>query len=214
MKRFDQSRRDDGDEERDGPPGERSSGVRACGVPRPPGDRLGTPYDEAYRRYFQVVWKRIHEKVGNDVGAVEDVHQQVFFRLYRRIGPNGPVPEPLFPVLLGLIADELANGARFRRRHPEGDAPDSKVPTSKPDPEELCSRAEQQAEEQRQVADILDRMSGDQRALLELARDDASLKDAAAEAGIRDDTLRARLARAKAAFRKLYESIYGSRREP
>jgi RNA polymerase sigma factor (sigma-70 family) len=212
MKRFNHSRRDDDDEERDAPPGERSSGVRACG-PRPLGEGPCTSFDEAYWRYWRAVWSSIRQKVSN-VAAAEDIHQQVFLRLHRRIVADG-MPDPLVPVLLGFITDETATAARRRRRHPEDDAPDSQIPTSKPDPEQLCSWAEHQAEEKRRVDAVLERMSGEQKALLELGQGEASsLKAAAAAAGIKDNTLRARLSRARAAFKKLYQSIYGPRRKP
>jgi RNA polymerase sigma-70 factor (ECF subfamily) len=134
-------------------------------------------------------------------------------RVNRRIRAGGGVPDPIGPVLFGIIDDEVRNAARARRRRRSDAAPDSAVPTSKPGPEQLFENAERRAGIRRDVEAIFSRMRTEERELLTLAHmDDVSLKEIAEGLGISEATLRVRLHRARVKFAELYRHHHGSRR--
>jgi RNA polymerase sigma factor (sigma-70 family) len=212
MKRSNESKLDDWDDEASAPAGERSSGVRRRRAPAPVDPAPCTSFEEAYQRHHRFVWLRIRDKLRNDAAAVEDVHQQVFLRLDRRIRNDRGVPDPLMPVLLGLVDDEVHNHLRAQRRRRNDGPPDSEMPSSKPDPEQLFAHAEMK----RQAEAIFARMRTDEAELIKLAHERGmSLKDIADYVGLTAVNVRVKLHRARIKFAELYRRFgYGSRRRP
>jgi RNA polymerase sigma-70 factor (ECF subfamily) len=221
MKRSNRSKRDDGDEENGEParerppaephPDERPSGVRARGA-RPPLDQGPcTSFEEVRARYKHVVWRHILERLRSDPSAAEDVHQEVFLRLSRRIRERGSVPHPVAPVLAGLVEDALKNHVRgVKRRRIDGE-PEEDMPSSKPDPEQLMHRAELK----QRVQAIFARMDEEDVQLIELAHvQGLQLADVAELVGKLVGTVAVELHRARARFRDLYDRHHGSRRKP
>src|SRR6185437_15208675 len=84
------------------PPGVRSSGVRER---RPPASEEApcASFEEAYARFRERIYHRALWMLGGDASAAQDVSQQVFMTLDRRIREEKKrVPHPLKPVLAGL----------------------------------------------------------------------------------------------------------------
>ena len=144
-----------------------------------------------------------------------DVYQQVFIRLDRRIRQNGGVPDPLRPVLLSLIEDEVRNHVRAAKRRRSDGEPDSEVPTSKPDPEQLVAHAERRAELKRHVEAIFTRMRTEEVELNKLAHlRGLVLNDVAEVLGVATGTVRVQLHRARLKFAELYRVHHGPWRKP
>jgi RNA polymerase sigma factor (sigma-70 family) len=174
-----------------------------------------TSFEEAYRRHRRFVWLRILEQLPRDPSGVEDVHQQVFIRLDRRIRKDRGVPDPLRPVLLGLVKDEVRNHVRAAKRRRTDGAPDSELPTSKPGPEELLGHAEGGVELKRYVEAIFARMRTEEVELITLAHLRGLVpKDIADSLGVAVETLRVKLYRARVKFGELYRRHDGPRRRP
>jgi len=213
MKRFNESRWDDRADE-GGEAGVRSSGVRARGPTPPTGEGPCASLEEAYRRFGRRVRQQILGKLGGDEAAADDVGQQVWVKLARRIQRDLTVPDPILPALFGFVDDEVYNYARARKRRREDEAPDSSVPASKPDPEQLFGEAQGCEQLKRSVEAIFARMDADEVALIKLAHgDEESLKDFAASAGVNEGAVRVRLHRARKKFADLYRHVHGTRRK-
>jgi RNA polymerase sigma factor (sigma-70 family) len=211
MKRSYRSRWDDGDEPPSAPAGERSSGVCFRAVPPPLVAGPCASFEEVHQRYGPYVLRRIRGRIPYDESGAEDVFQKVFRRLDRRICDTKRVPHPIVPTLLGLIDDEILNYKRSLRRQRCDGPPDSEMPSSKPDPEQIADRAELQ----RDVHAIFSLMSTAEVDLLERVHgDEEPQKDIAQTLGITLAALRKRLQRARATFAELYKRHYGSRRRP
>jgi RNA polymerase sigma factor (sigma-70 family) len=225
MKRFNGSRRDDRDEENGEPVtvgapdprprADRSSGVRVRGA-RPPDDhRPCDSFDEVHTRYERYVWLRISHRLRDDPSGVDDVCQQVFIWLDQRILERGSVPHPVKPVLLGLMEDAICNHARAEKRRRSDAAPDSQMPSSKPDPEQLLGRAEHGVELQACVKGIFARMDQKQVELIKLSHlEELHVRDIAGRVGRAVATVRVELCRARARFRELYTIHRRSRSKP
>jgi RNA polymerase sigma factor (sigma-70 family) len=211
MKRSDGSRWNDREEEG----GELRSGVRARGPLPPLDDGPCASFEEVYRRFGGRVWSRIHYRLRGDRSEADDVQQQVFVRLARRIRAKGSVPHPVGPVLLGLVEDEVRNHLRSQKRRRSDGAPDSQIPASKPNQEQLLGLRQHGARIQEQVEGIFARMRGCDVDLIKLAHFRGLLPaEIAARIGLSAETVRARLCRARSRFAELYNRIPRSRREP
>jgi RNA polymerase sigma factor (sigma-70 family) len=201
MRRSNSSRWLDADE--DG--GERTSGVRARVAPPPPDRGPCASLEEVYRRYQPPVWSKVRRALPHDPSAAEDVVQQVFLRLNRRILRLRGVPHPIGPLLLGFVDDEIKNHARAERRRRNDGPPDSKVRAPEPDPEQLLHDAARSAQRRDEVQSVFSRMREADVSLLELVYvSGLVLAEIAADLGVREATLRVRLHRARARFAELY----------
>jgi RNA polymerase sigma factor (sigma-70 family) len=139
----------------------------------------------------------------------------VFIRLDRRIRDGGGVPNPLSPVLLGLVEDEVRNHVRAAKRRRIDGEPDSELPASKPDPEQLFGHAEHRAELKRHVEAIFARMRTEEVEILKLAHlRGLVMKDIAESIGVASGTVRVKLHRARLKFAELYRVSHGVRRKP
>jgi RNA polymerase sigma-70 factor (ECF subfamily) len=201
--------RDADDDRLPAPRGITRSGVcRRAGLPVPDEAPCAT-VEEVFRRYRGFVWAGILRRLGNDRSAAEDLLQQVFVRLLRRTLHDKAVPDPIAPVLLGLTDDVVRDLRRHRRRHPRDDAPDSKLPTSKPDPEQLVGRAEMC----RRLQSVLPRMRPEEQALLQLSsEDELSPAEIAGTLGVTPGSVRGRLHRAREKLAGLLTHHLTSRR--
>jgi RNA polymerase sigma-70 factor, ECF subfamily len=192
------------------------SGVRARGEPLIDDKTPCTSFEEVHQRHGHFVLRRICEKLQSDPGGVDDVFQQVLIRVDRRIREGRCVPHPIVPVLLGIIADQVKNHRRARRRlRSSDDAPDSTVPASKPDPEQLLDGAERRAEVRQAVEAVFARMRTEEVELIKLAlTGEVSQKEIAERMGVPEGTVSVKLHRARLKFAELYCRSHGPRRKP
>jgi RNA polymerase sigma factor (sigma-70 family) len=113
-------------------------------------------FADVYRRYAGFVWSRIQRPNLRENDA-RDVFQKVWMTIQSRLGA-GLVPDGVGFVILAVIANQLRNHARERRRRErvftatlEGDD----MPSSKPDPETLMVRSEAREEAKQKVVALL-----------------------------------------------------------
>jgi len=187
---------------------ERRSGVR----PRPPPDLVPcASVMEAYARHKDWMQVAILGRLQGNWSATDDILQRVFIRLDRRVREQGSVPHPVEWVLRGLLKDEIRNHVRDQKRRCEGEPPDSGIPSSGPDPEQLLSGAESA----HCVKGILAEMDETQVTLLELHHGRGlHVKDVAAFFGKAAGTIAVEIHRARTRFKELYTRHHGSRRKP
>jgi RNA polymerase sigma factor (sigma-70 family) len=217
MKRSNDSKWDDGHEtnrEPSGPAHVQTSGVRRrASVPQLDEKPCAT-FDEVYRRYRKAVWARIHERLWRYPSAAEDAHQVAFMWLHIRIQLKGGVPNPIGPVLFGLVEDAIVNQVRSLKRRHGDDPPDSQTPSSKPNPEQLLEHAQHPAVLRAEAEAIFSQMRPVDADLIKLAHQPGlGPQDVAERFGVTMDTLRVKLSRARARFRELYERHHGPRRK-
>ena len=166
---------------------------------------------EVYTRHVGWMKAVLLARLMGNSSAADDILQQVFLRLHRRIRLRGSVPHPIVPVLNGILRDQIRNHVRDEKRRRDDAAPDSQIPASKPDPEQLLSRAERE----REAEAILAEMDERQVMLLELHHGrDLLVKDIAAVLGKAAGAVKVELYRARARFKELYLRNQGSRRKP
>ncbi len=194
------------------PAGVRESGVRAARERASPDAGPCTSFEEVYRRHWRLLFAQISGSVPDDPSAAEDILQRVLVRLNRRIGPGQVVPEPLLPVLYALAEDEVRNHRRAVKRRRADCEPDSEIPSSKPNAEQILEHIERGEERKRFVQGIFARMRPDEVEVLRRAH--LSGDDGDGPEGVADGTFRVRLHRARQKFAALCRLARGSGRQP
>lgn len=221
MKRFNGSKRDGCDEDRGALTGERL-GERGSGV-RPRGDRRATDdepsddepcetFEEVVAKHGHAVRRKILARLRGDVSTADDLSQKVLILLNRRIDDlKKKVPHPVKPVLYGLVEDVLRNHVRDEKRRCIDGPPDSGIPATQPDPEQLLDRAR----ETHRVLEVFDHLEQDDRDLLtDYHFEERPIKQLAEEAGVPENTLATRLFRARARLANLFNLDRRAGRKP
>lgn len=163
-------------------------------------------FEEVYQRYKRFVWSRI-QRPWIEESEANDLFQKVFLIMHQRTLREG-VPADVAPVLLAIIGNQICNCLRERERRArrfDGEVDADTMPSSKPDPEQLCDRGDAK----RKVATILARMPEDARLVFRLIEIDGLSLDEVAEMLDRPvGTLRVQLHRARARFCDLAKRLY------
>ncbi|MGH7560298.1 MAG: sigma-70 family RNA polymerase sigma factor [Gemmatimonadales bacterium] len=158
-------------------------------------DRFVALFDAHFPRLYRYL-----DRLSGDPDLAADLAQEAFVRLYRRGSlPDAPVPW-LVSVTMNLFRNSRTTGRRrrllltpSRARAAHGDPPAS--------PEESVLAAETR----RRVRTAIDRMPERDRQLLLLRAEGLSYRELALAVGIHEASVGTLLARARAAFRRLYE---------
>jgi RNA polymerase sigma factor (sigma-70 family) len=162
-----------------------------------------TTVEEARRRYGRVIWSGLPAHLSEQERDL--VRHNVFVRLFKRSLRSG-MPDPVLPVLLGFVDDDLRNLARSRRRNRSAGEPseDQSAPsTARPD--RLVARAEELAELRRDAVEIFDQMDPGDVELIKLSYyDELTSTDIGELLHITAENARKKLSRARAAFGKLF----------
>ncbi len=163
-------------------------------------------FEEVYQRYKRFVWARIWRPWLEESEA-NDIFQKVFLIMHERTLRRG-VPADVAPVLLTIIGNQICNCLRERERRArrfDGEVEADTLPSSKPDPEQMCDRGDAR----RKVEAILARMPADASLLFRLIEvDGLSFDEVEAMLDRPVGTLRVQLHRARARFWDLAARLY------
>ncbi len=168
-------------------------------------------FEQVYDEQFAFVW-RMTRRLGVDDSSVDDVVQDVFLVLHRRLDEydgRASVRGWLFGIVSGTVRDH-------RRRYRRKDAPcvlDVELASSEPTPAAVAERSEQIALLRR----LLDELDDAKREILVLAYlEQMTVPEIADLLGLNLNTAYSRLRAAKQTFDQLYAAEHDrtSRRSP
>ena len=162
-------------------------------------------FDELYEAYVDFVWRSVR-RLGVIEGSVDDVVQQVFLVVHRRLPeftPGGSVRTWIFGIVVRVVRDHRRS---LRRKSPHTFAPQT-------DPEMLADERQAGADEStalaeaaRLVQEWLDELDEDKREVFVLAELEQMTAQEIAEAtGTNASTVYSRLRAARAEFEKAAE---------
>jgi RNA polymerase sigma-70 factor, ECF subfamily len=165
-------------------------------------ERRPLAFEEVYEEHFDFVW-RSARRLGVHEGAVDDVVQETFLVVHRRLAEfegRSTVKTWLFGILLRV--------ARDHRRHTRRKAPHSIRPEGPTDPETLSAGAEQGPHERAAKTEavktlhaILDELDDDKREVFVLAELEQMTAPEMADAlGVNLNTIYSRLRAARHEF--------------
>jgi RNA polymerase sigma-70 factor (ECF subfamily) len=153
-------------------------------------------FDAIYQDYFSFVW-RSARRLGVHAGALDDVVQEVFVIVHRRLSGfegRSALRTWLFAITLNVARDHRRSAAR---KSPDGTVEPDSLLTAAPGPGESFERAEAV----RLVYAILDGFDDERRELFVMAEfEQMPMGDIAALLGINVNTGYARLRAARQAF--------------
>jgi|SRR5450432_1644379 len=170
-----------------------------------PGAPPAPTFDELYESYVDFVWRSVR-RLGVNEGAVDDVVQQVFLVVYRRLPeftPGGSVRTWIFGIAVRVVREHRRS---LRRKSPHAFAPQT-------DPEMLADERQKGADESTALAEAarlvqawLDELDEDKREVFVLAELEQMTAQEIAEAtGTNASTVYSRLRAARADFEKAAE---------
>lgn len=174
---------------------------RPAGV-TPEGTALPLSFDEVYEAHFDFVW-RSARRLGVGDGAVDDVVQETFLVVHRRLADfegRSTIKTWLFGILLRVVRDH--------RRHQRRKAPHTVQREAPTDPETLQAHADQGPHERAAKTEavqvlhgILDELADDKREVFILAELEEMVAPEIAEAiDVSVNTVYSRLRLAREAF--------------
>lgn len=182
------------------------AGGGACAF-SPPGarDRGGMPvssfhdeFVELFHRHFPRLYRYL-DRLSGEPDLAADLAQEAFVRLYRRgFAPERPEAW-LITVATNLFRNDRSNRSRRARLLDAAREQDGSVGS----PRAPAGSAEERSA--RRVRATLDRMPERERSLLLLRAEGYSYRDIAVALGLNEASVGTLLARAKRAFRHLYE---------
>jgi RNA polymerase sigma-70 factor, ECF subfamily len=160
-------------------------------------------FDQVYEEHFSFVWRNAR-CLGIAPGAVEDVVQDVFVVVHRRLSAFDATRSSIRTWLFGILRRIVADHRRTRRRKPahfgtdEGDqAVESLIEPERTSPHESAARAEAA----RVLASLLDRLDDDKREVFVLAEiEQMTVPEIAEATGLNLNTAYARLRAARQEF--------------
>jgi RNA polymerase sigma-70 factor (ECF subfamily) len=160
-------------------------------------------FDEVYEEHFGFVWRSVRS-LGVMPSSVEDVVQDVFVVVHRRLGEFDGSRASIKTWLFGILRRTVADHRRTQRRKPaqfgtkEGDAEVEQLTDSqRMGPHETAARAEAV----RVLAELLDTLDDDKREVFVLAEiEQMTVPDIAQATGLNVNTAYARLRAARQEF--------------
>ena len=116
-----------------------------------------------YERYLPLVWRYAYAHSASDLHLAEDVVAETFLALVQAVGKLDPSQGTPAPWLLAVARNKLSDHRRKARTHANAE-----LLTGQIDPEDSGSLAAVEEAERRQwVAGVLDRLSDEERLVLE-----------------------------------------------
>jgi RNA polymerase sigma-70 factor (ECF subfamily) len=159
---------------------------------------------ELFEAHFDRVYRYLN-RLSGDPELAQDVAQEAFVKLYRR----GSLPDSPEAWLISVALNLFRNAASSRSRRlrlltpARGEGVHSDPPPS-PD------QAMEAGDSRRRVRTALDRMPERERRMLLLRAEGYSYRDIAGALHLNEASVGVLLARARRAFRKIYEDSYGA----
>lgn len=160
-------------------------------------------FHERFTELFESHYARLHRflhRLAGDPDLAADLAQGAFVRLYRR----GSLPDAPEAWLITVAMNLLRNDRTTHRRRLRLLTP-ARGEAALGDPPPAPDQAAEAGEIRRRVRHALDRLAERERALLLLHAEGYRYRDIAAALGLREASVGTLLARARRAFRELYE---------
>jgi RNA polymerase sigma-70 factor (ECF subfamily) len=178
-------------------------GNPASNVARGPADLPLPTFDQLYEEHFAFVWRNVRS-LGVPPSSVEDVVQDAFVVVHRRLADFDPTRASLRTWLFGILRRTVADHRRTLRRKPaqfgtkEGDAEVLALSdTQRMGPHEVAARAEAL----KALAAVLDELDDEKREVFVLAEiEQMSVPEIAQAIDINVNTAYARLRAARKDF--------------
>lgn len=146
---------------------------------------------ELYQRYAPVVWRYVFARTGRDTHAGQDVLSETFLAAIRGL-KKGTMAENVAGWLTGIARHKMADWHRQR---------------GEPARREAESPSEETSSSSSVVADVLDGLSPEERAILEWKYlDRCTVREIAERLGRTEKAVEGLLYRARNAFRVAYET--------
>jgi RNA polymerase sigma factor (sigma-70 family) len=159
-------------------------------------DRFVKLFDANYQRLYRSL-----DRLSGDPELAADLAQETFIRLYRRgAAPDNP------EAWLITVALNLFRNSRSSRSRRERLLTKARVEAAHSDPPVSAEHASEEAELRRQVRTAIDRLPERDRSLLLLRAEGYSYRDIAEALDLNEASIGTLLARAKRAFRDIYEA--------
>jgi RNA polymerase sigma-70 factor (ECF subfamily) len=174
----------------------------AASAERPP----ETPtFDEVYQNYIDFIWRSVR-RLGVDEGAVDDVVQQVFMVVHRRLpefSHASSVRTWVFGIMLRVVREHRRS---LRRKSLHGTGPQTDPETLADDRERGPDESTARAEAVRLLQRWLDQLDDEKREVFVLAElEQMTAKEIADITGTNKSTIYSRLRTARLDFEKAAE---------
>jgi RNA polymerase sigma-70 factor (ECF subfamily) len=167
------------------------TGVEPVGEPR------AVSFDDVYQRYVDFIWRSVR-RLGVDAGAVDDVVQQVFMVVYRRLPEfchASSVRTWVFGIMLRVVREHRRS---LRRKSPHGAFAQTDPETLADDRERGPDESTARAEAARLLQRWLDQLDDDKREVFVLAElEQMTAKEIADVLGANKSTVYSRLRTAR-----------------
>jgi RNA polymerase sigma-70 factor (ECF subfamily) len=180
---------------------------------------VGVTFDEVYAEYFEMVW-RAARRLGTPEASVDDVTQDVFLVLHRRLPEFDEARASLRSWIYGVVVRVVRDHRRTFRRKESRNVPlvtdavsEAPVPSPAPAPSDVAERNEAFA----LLCALLDELDQDKRELLVLSElEEMTVPEIARVLGANVQTVYSRLRAARKAFDQAYARhlARSSRRRP
>ena len=162
-----------------------------------------TGFHAQFTELFEAHFKRLHRylnRLSGDSELAADVAQEAFVKLYQR----GSLPDAPAAWLITVAMNLFRNAATSRRRRLELLTP-ARAEGVLADPPASQAQEMEAKESRRRVRSALDRMSERDRAMLLLHAEGYGSREIAAALKLNEASVGVFLARARRAFREIYE---------
>jgi len=181
-------------------------------APLGPGAAAATPapartwadFETIYREHFRFVWRTVR-RLGIEGALVDDVVQEVFVVVHRRLGDfEGRSAAKTW--LYGIVRRVVADHRRTMRRKPLGTAPEGEGLDTASTPEEGPEASAEQAERVRLLHQLLSQLDEAKREVFILAElEGLTLAEIAEALGVNANTVASRLRAARREFEAALE---------
>jgi RNA polymerase sigma-70 factor (ECF subfamily) len=166
--------------------------------------RTWADFETIYREHFRFVWRTVR-RLGIEGAQVDDVVQEVFVVVHRRLGDfEGRSTAKTW--LYGIVRRVIADHRRTLRRKPLDTAPDGEGIDAASAPEEGPEASAEQAERVRLLHQLLSQLDDAKREVFILAElEGLTLAEIAEALGVNANTVASRLRAARREFEAALE---------
>jgi RNA polymerase sigma-70 factor (ECF subfamily) len=166
-------------------------------------DRAATPFEAAFTEIFEASFRRLYrllDRLSGEPDLAADLAQEAFVRLYRR----GTLPDSPDAWLITVALNLLRNARKGRSRR-AGLLTLARGLAAHSDPPPTPDRVADANDTGRRVRQALDRLGEREKRLLLLNAEGYGYREMAAALGLNEASVGTLLARARRAFRAIYE---------
>jgi RNA polymerase sigma-70 factor (ECF subfamily) len=166
-------------------------------------------WEQLYYRYLPTVWRYVYLQVSGDKHLAEDVVSETVLALVRQIPTLTPGDGSLSGWLIAVARNKLSDHRRSAARSAQA----AKVREARGQAGAVCSAPSlslEAAETRQQVIAVMDRLTEEERLVLEWKYlEDLSVGEIAGRLGRSQKAVESVLYRARRSFRSLFQSLFG-----